>query len=103
VIIDRLPFASPSDPVLAARVNAMRERGEEPFTEYQLPQAAITLKQGVGRLIRDAADRGVLAICDPRLSNRGYGRVFLKSLPDMPLTGDLSEVEVFLHELSKTY
>lgn len=101
VIIDRLPFASPSDPVLSARVNAMRERGEEPFLEYQLPQAAITLKQGVGRLIRDAADRGVLALCDPRLTGRGYGRVFMQSLPDMPVTRDFDEAEVFLQSLSE--
>lgn len=103
VIIDRLPFASPSDPVLAARANAMRERGEDPFTEYQLPQAAIALKQGVGRLIRDAEDRGVLMICDPRLTGRGYGRIFLKSLPDMPITRDPAKAEAFLHELAEIH
>lgn len=102
VIIDRLPFAAPSDPVLAARAKAMRERGEDPFLEYQLPQAAIALKQGVGRLIRDAGDRGVLAICDPRLTGRGYGRVFLDSLPDMPTTRDPADAENFLHDLSET-
>jgi ATP-dependent DNA helicase DinG len=100
VIIDRLPFASPSDPVLAARVAAMRERGEEPFMEYQLPQAVIALKQGVGRLIRDAEDRGVLMVCDPRLSGRGYGRVFLESLPAMPVTRDPGQAEAFLRELA---
>lgn len=98
VIIDRLPFASPSDPVLAARAAAMRERGESPFADYQLPQAVIALKQGVGRLIRDADDRGVLAICDPRLVSKGYGRTFRESLPDMPLTRNPDEAERFLRD-----
>ncbi|MEQ8800192.1 MAG: ATP-dependent DNA helicase, partial [Salinisphaeraceae bacterium] len=96
VIIDRLPFASPSDPVLAARVDAMRQRGEAPFPGYQVPQAVIALKQGVGRLIRDHADRGLLAICDPRLTGKGYGRIFLSSLPDLPITRSRDEAEAFL-------
>lgn len=95
VIIDKLPFASPGDPVLQARIDAMRERGGNPFRDHQLPQAVITLKQGVGRLIRDAADYGVLVLCDPRLGSRGYGRVFLDALPPMTRTRKLEVVERF--------
>ncbi|ROO32714.1 ATP-dependent DNA helicase [Salinisphaera japonica] len=86
VIIDKLPFASPADPVLAARFSAMKAAGDNPFMDYQLPQAVITLKQGVGRLIRDAEDRGVLAICDPRLFTARYGGLVRASLPPMALT-----------------
>ena len=88
VIIDRLPFASPADPVLAARFTALKEAGQNPFMDYQLPQAVITLKQGVGRLIRDASDRGLLAICDPRLFTARYGGAIRASLPPMPITRD---------------
>lgn len=95
VIIDRLPFAAPNDPVLAARLEAIRRAGGNPFLDYQLPQAVITLKQGVGRLIRDVTDRGVLVLCDPRLGGKSYGRVFLDSLPAMPRTRSLHEVEAF--------
>lgn len=95
VIIDKLPFASPGDPVLQARIYAMRARGKNPFVEYQLPHAVITLKQGVGRLIRDINDRGVLVLCDPRLRSKSYGRVFLNSLPDMPVTQDIDAVHEF--------
>jgi ATP-dependent DNA helicase DinG len=95
VIIDKLPFASPADPVLAARIDAMRRRGGNPFRDFQLPQAVISLKQGAGRLIRDGTDRGVLVVCDPRLLSRSYGRAFLESLPSMGRTRDLSEVERF--------
>ena len=95
VIIDKLPFASPGDPVLQARIDALRERGGNPFMDEQLPHAVITLKQGVGRLIRDVSDRGVLVICDPRLLGKRYGRVFLNSLPDMQRTRDLDEVVAF--------
>lgn len=98
VVIDRLPFSSPGDPVLKARLEAMRARGESPFTSYQLPQAVIALKQGVGRLIRDHRDHGVLVLCDPRLLSRGYGRVFLNSLPDMPRTRDEDTVRAFFAE-----
>jgi len=94
-----LPFAAPGDPVLAARLNALRERGESPFMHYQLPQAVIALKQGVGRLIRDADDRGLLAICDPRLRSKSYGRVFLDSLPEMPVLDDLETAGEFLRAL----
>ena len=100
VIIDRLPFASPADPVLAARFTAMKEAGENPFMDYQLPQAIITLKQGVGRLIRDAADRGVLAICDPRLFTARYGGAIRASLPRMPITRDQAVACEFLDSLA---
>ncbi len=95
VIIDKLPFASPDDPVLQARAAAMEQAGRSPFMEYQLPEAVIALKQGVGRLIRDEADRGVLVLCDPRLLSKGYGKSFLASLPPMPLTRRLEDVEEF--------
>lgn len=95
VVIDRLPFASPGDPVLAARIEALRRRGGQPFRDYQLPQAVIALKQGAGRLIRGADDRGVLVVCDPRLLGRSYGHSFLASLPPMRRTRDLAEVESF--------
>jgi ATP-dependent DNA helicase DinG len=85
VVIDKLPFASPGDPLLRARLDAIREQGADPFNEFQLPQAVLTLKQGVGRLIRDFDDRGLIVIGDPRLRTRGYGRVFVASLPPMPL------------------
>jgi len=88
VVIDRLPFASPADPLLAARLDALRRAGGNPFRDYQLPQAVLALKQGVGRLIRDYDDHGVVMICDPRLQRRSYGGVFLKSLPPMPVLND---------------
>lgn len=95
VIIDKLPFGSPGEPVLQARIEAMREQGENPFMQYQLPRAVINLKQGVGRLIRDENDRGVLVLCDPRLRGKAYGKVFLKSLPDMQQTSSTDVVEKF--------
>ncbi len=95
VIIDKLPFAAPNDPVMEARLEAIRQRGGNPFGEYQIPQAVITLKQGVGRLIRDQHDRGVLMICDVRLRTRAYGKIFLDSLPRMPRTQKLEIVERF--------
>lgn len=101
VVIDKLPFASPGDPVLQARIEAMRKQGGNPFMDYQLPQAVITLKQGVGRLIRDVADRGVLMLCDPRLGSKPYGRIFLDSLPPMSKTRKLEVVQRFF-ALEKT-
>ena len=95
VIIDKLPFASPGDPVWQARIDALKEQGGNPFIDEQLPHAVINLKQGVGRLIRDVNDRGVLVICDPRLVGKSYGRVFLNSLPDMKRTRDFEEVAAF--------
>ena len=95
VVIDRLPFASPGDPVLAARIEAMRRRGGNPFRDFQLPQAVIALKQGAGRLIRGAEDRGVLVVCDPRLLGRSYGHSFLESLPPMRRTRQVEDVRAF--------
>jgi ATP-dependent DNA helicase DinG len=92
VIIDKLPFAVPSDPVVAARQKFIEEQGGSSFYEYSVPQAVISLKQGLGRLIRSATDRGVLAVLDPRLRTQGYGRLFLQSLPPCRVTGDLAEV-----------
>ena len=95
VIIDKLPFAAPDDPVLEARLAALRDAGGNPFFEWQVPAAAIALKQGAGRLIRDVGDRGVLMLCDPRLTTRAYGKLFLKSLPAMPMTREIADVQVF--------
>jgi len=96
VVIDKLPFAPPDDPVLAARLESLERAGGNPFLDYQLPQAAIALKQGAGRLIRDEADRGVLVICDPRLTTKPYGRKILASLPPMKLVRELDEAVLFL-------
>lgn len=95
VIIDRLPFAAPSDPVVQARIESLRQQGLNPFQQYQVPQAVIALKQGAGRLIRDVSDRGVLVLGDPRVSGKYYGRAFLNSLPPMPRTQDLARVRAF--------
>jgi ATP-dependent DNA helicase DinG len=95
VIIDKLPFASPGDPVTAARIEALAANGGEPFNEYQVPLAILTLLQGLGRLIRHRTDRGVLAILDPRLRTMGYGRRFLASLPPAPVTQQLADIERF--------
>jgi ATP-dependent DNA helicase DinG len=95
VIIDKLPFASPADPITSARIDALRARGGEPFDEYQVPLAILALQQGLGRLIRHRKDRGVLAVLDPRLKTKGYGRRFLASLPPAPVVHDLAAVERF--------
>jgi ATP-dependent DNA helicase DinG len=95
VIIDRLPFAVPTDPVVQARMRAIEEAGGNPFFEYQVPSAVITLKQGFGRLIRSLEDRGVLVLLDPRLQRQRYGRVFLESLPPYRVTQDITAVEAF--------
>ncbi len=95
VIIDRLPFAVPSDPVVQARMRAIEDLGGKPFFEYQVPSAVITLKQGFGRLIRSLEDRGVLVMLDPRLDRQRYGRIFLESLPPYRITRDIAEVESF--------
>ncbi len=99
VIIDRLPFEPPDDPVLSARIEEMKRKGKNPFMEYQLPHAIITLKQGAGRLIRDAADRGVLMICDPRLVEKPYGQRIWRSLPAMARCRDIQEVIDFFSEI----
>jgi ATP-dependent DNA helicase DinG len=103
VIIDKLPFSSPGDPVLQARIEALREQGINPFMAYQLPHAVISLKQGVGRLIRDGSDRGVLVLCDPRLRSKSYGRVFLKSLPQMPHTSESERVHAFFTAVESSH
>jgi ATP-dependent DNA helicase DinG len=95
VIIDKLPFAVPSDPVVDARVQALKESGGNPFYEYQIPQAALALKQGFGRLIRSRSDRGVLSILDNRITRQRYGQVFFDSLPDYAFTTNLKDVERF--------
>ncbi len=95
VIIDKLPFAPPDDPVLSARVDKLNAEGKNAFMEYQLPYSVITLKQGAGRLIRDENDRGVLMICDPRLINKSYGRKIWQSLPPFRRTRNLVDVEAF--------
>ena len=95
VIIDKLPFAAPNDPVVAARIEALEERGRDPFDDFQVPRAAITLRQGFGRLIRTRSDRGVVAILDRRIVTRGYGRAFLRALPPCPRFSSVEEVEGF--------
>src|SRR3954466_3501402 len=95
VVIDKLPFAPPDDPVLAARIDALKAAGRNPFNELQLPQAVLQLKQGAGRLIRDEGDRGVLMLCDPRLLSRPYGARVLDSLPPMKRTRSFEEVREF--------
>ncbi|MGD8802944.1 MAG: ATP-dependent DNA helicase, partial [Gammaproteobacteria bacterium] len=98
VIIDKLPFASPGDPVMQARIDAIRHSGGQPFMDYQLPRAVIALKQGVGRLIRDVNDSGVVVIGDPRISSKAYGRIFLNSLPAMPVTSKLQDIKKFFEQ-----
>ena len=95
VIIDKLPFASPGDPITSARMEAMTDQGADPFADYQVPLAILTLLQGLGRLIRHRQDRGVLAVLDPRLRTMGYGRRFLASLPPAPITHDLDAIRRF--------
>ena len=99
VIIDKLPFASPGDPVLKARLDAMRKSGGNPFMEYQVPQAAIALKQGAGRLIRDVTDKGVLVLCDPRLLRKNYGHTFLDAMPPFARTRELEDALEFLQAM----
>ena len=101
VIIDKLPFASPGEPVLKARLDAMKLQGKNPFFEHQLPSAVIALRQGVGRLIRDVNDNGVLMVCDPRLLKRAYGQQFLDSIPAMKRTRVIEDVETFFQSQKK--
>ena len=97
VMIDRLPFQPPDDPVLAARIDKMNADGHNAFMEYQVPQAVITLKQGAGRLIRDDTDRGVLMICDTRMVTKPYGKRIWQSLPPMTRTRSVEDVVAFFH------
>jgi len=96
VIVDRLPFAVPSDPVVAARVRALAEEGRNAFVEYQVPEAVLALKQGFGRLVRSRSDRGVLVILDNRIHRKSYGKIFLESLPDYTVSENLADVEKFM-------
>jgi ATP-dependent DNA helicase DinG len=99
VVIEKLPFASPDDPLTKARIAHLERKGESPFRDYQLPEAVLALKQGVGRLIRSETDRGMIVIADPRLLTKGYGRTFRASLPEMPATQDRDEATRFLRTL----
>jgi ATP-dependent DNA helicase DinG len=98
VVIDKLPFAPPDDPVLAARLDVLTKKGLSPFVAYQLPQAAITLKQGAGRLIRSETDYGVLMICDTRLVDKPYGRRIWQSLPPFKRTREMDVVLEFFEQ-----
>jgi ATP-dependent DNA helicase DinG len=98
VIIEKLPFEVPSDPVIQARIERIKEEGGKPFFDFQVPRAILTLRQGVGRLMRSVTDRGVIAIMDVRLFKKGYGRVFLRSLPPSPITRNMSDIENFYAE-----
>ena len=101
VIVDKLPFASPGDPVVSARIERLKNRGANAFGEYQVPVAVLMLKQGLGRLIRTTADRGILAVLDSRLLRKAYGRRFLESLPPARLVHDLDEVARFMAEATE--
>ena len=102
VIIDKIPFASPGDPVLQARIDTLKERGGNPFSSIQIPAAVIQLKQGIGRLIRDPNDYGVLVLCDPRFLTKPYGKLFLRSLPAMPITQNIDDVAQFFKQHTRS-
>jgi len=95
VVIDKLPFDVPGDPLVAARIERIRENGGNPFVEYQTPLAVLDLKQGLGRLLRTRGDRGILAVLDPRLTTKGYGKTFLNSLPPYPVLRDRAAAGAF--------
>ncbi len=101
IIHDKLPFAVPSDPIIAARQRYIEEQGGSSFYEYSVPQAIISLKQGLGRLIRSATDRGVLAVLDPRLRTKMYGQTFLQSLPNCRITSEVVQLRRFFADESK--
>ena len=95
LIIDKLPFNAPNEPLVSARIDAIRDQGGNPFMEYQVPSAIISFKQGMGRLIRNKSDRGILSVLDSRIMTSRYGKFFLKSLPDIPISHDLSDINRF--------
>jgi ATP-dependent DNA helicase DinG len=95
VIIDKLPFASPTDPLVSARVDSLMQQGKDPFLTFQLPSAVLALRQGIGRLIRSRNDRGLIAILDRRITKKEYGKYFLSTLPPAPRTASFSEVHSF--------
>jgi ATP-dependent DNA helicase DinG len=101
VVIDKLPFASPGDPLTAARMENIEQNGDNPFSEYQVPLAILALLQGLGRLLRHRSDRGVLALLDPRLRTKGYGKRFLDSIPPAPVTHKLADVERFFNSVER--
>jgi ATP-dependent DNA helicase DinG len=103
VLIDKLPFPPPGDPLVEARVRQLREQGRNPFEDYFVAEAAVSLKQGAGRLIRTETDRGLLVICDPRLRRMGYGRRLLAALPPMGVIGDEAEALDWLGELAAAH
>ena len=95
VVIDKLPFGSPADPLMMARLEYIRRQGGNGFIEHQIPSAAISLKQGAGRLLRDQSDYGVIVICDPRITSKGYGSIFLDCLKPIPSTNSIKTVKNF--------
>ncbi|GIT66978.1 MAG: hypothetical protein Ct9H300mP25_04500 [Acidobacteriota bacterium] len=99
VVIDKLPFASPGDPLTAARMENIEQHDGNPFSEYQVPLAILSLLQGLGRLLRHRSDRGILALLDPRLRTKGYGKRFLDSIPPAPITHKISDVERFFNNV----
>jgi ATP-dependent DNA helicase DinG len=101
LIIDKLPFDSPGDPLVAARIESLRARGGNPFLDYQLPSAIIALKQGLGRLIRNSSDRGVLSVLDVRMIAARYGHSFFESLPKIPVTHDLAHIQRFFDQAAQ--
>ena len=103
VIIDKLPFATPDDPVFKARAELMVRRGANPFRDYQVPNAVITLKQGAGRLIRDTDDYGVMMLCDPRLLSKSYGKTFLRNIPPMKMTRSLADIQSFFNNIKNDH
>ncbi len=102
LIIDKLPFEVPSDPVIQARIERIKDDGGKPFFDFQVPRAILTLRQGVGRLMRSVTDRGVIAIMDVRLFKKGYGRIFLRSLPPSPITRNMNDIENFYDKSGNT-
>ena len=101
VVIDKLPFEVPTDPVIQARIRQIQDAGGKPFFSFQVPRAILTLRQGVGRLMRSTTDSGLIAILDVRLHTKGYGKAFQRSLPPSPMTRDISDVESFFANLSE--